>query len=144
MKCALIIVILFIAGCSQKPATKSGLKLMLGHMLANSGGSFVNVTDPLKNTNTIFTLDANNTAVIEQGKYTIEAIVFEGPEFKSGVAKCGFTEDVNLNAIEANVIINLSSNECLNSRYDNFFLKLKSTTISKWNLDLWNRSHWGP
>ena len=144
MKCVLIIVILIISGCSQKPTTKSGFQLILGHTLDNSGGSFVNVIDPLKNNSTIFTLDANNSAIIEQGKFTIEAIIFGGPEFKKGTPKCGFVEAINLNAAEASVTINLSSNECLNPRYNNFFLKLNSTTTSKWDMDQWDRSHWRP
>lgn len=144
MKCVFVIIFLIIAGCSQKPTTKSGFQLILGHTLDNSGGSFVNVIDPLKNTSTIFTLDANNSAIIEQGKYIIEAIVFGGPEFKTGTAKCGFAQAVSLNAAEASVVITLSSTECLNPRYNHFFLKLNSTTTSKWDLDQWDRSHWRP
>lgn len=144
MKCFLIFLILGIAGCSQKPTTKSGFQLILGHTLDNSGGSFVNVIDPLKNNSTIFTLDANNSAIIEQGKYTIEAVVYGGPEFKTGITKCGFAQAINLSTAEANVVINLSTNECLNPRYNNFFLKLNSTTTSKWDLDHWDRSHWRP
>lgn len=144
MKSVLVIMVLIFAGCSQKPTTKSGFKLILGHSLDSSGGSFVNVTDPLKNANTIYTLDSSNSAIINQGKYTIEAIVFAGPELKSGTAKCGYVEAVNLSAAEANVTINLSASECLNSRYNNFFLKLKSNTISKWDLDQWDRSYWRP
>lgn len=144
MKCILVIFILTIVGCSKKSTTKSNFKLILGNTLANSGGSFVNVTESLTNTSLIFTLDANNSAIINQGKYSIEAIVFTGPEFKSGLAKCGFTEAVNLNSAESSVTINLNSNECSNSRYNNFFLKLKSSTTSKWDVDQWDRSHWGP
>lgn len=144
MKYVLGIIILITAGCSQKSTTKSGFHLILGHTLDTSGGSFVNVIDPLKKTSTIFTLDGNNSATIDQGKYTIEAIVFAGPDFKSGPAKCGFAEAVNLNSAEATVIINLSTSECSNARYNNFFLKLKSTITSKWDLDHWDRVHWGP
>ena len=103
MKCILIIVILIFAGCSQKPTTKSGFKLILGNTLDNSGGSFVNVIDPLKNSSTIYTLDSTNSAIIGQGKFTIEAIVFSGPESKSGTPKCGYVDAVNLSTAEASV-----------------------------------------
>lgn len=133
-----------IAGCSQKPSKKSGVKIILGRTIDSSGGAFVNVINPLSNTSIILKLDVNNSTVIEQGKYNIEAIVFSGPELKTGLIKCGLTEEVNLNLIESTVAINLNSDECLKSRYDNFFLKLKSTASSIWDLDQWNRSHWGP
>lgn len=144
MKYVLSLLILMTVGCSQKPTTKSGFQLVLGQNLSASGGSFVNAIDSSKNSSTIYTLDSNNSATIVQGKYTILAIVFSGPEFKSGTPKCGYTEAVDLSAAEATVVINLNTSNCQNARYNDFLLKLKSNTTASWDTDQWDCSYWGP
>lgn len=143
----LIIVSLFILGaCSQKPTTKSGFKLVLGQAaLSNgSGGAFINAVDSTNNVETIYQLDSENSAMIPQGSYTLLAVVFDGPDYKSGLLKCGSTAGVNLSEAEATVTINLTAAECTNAKYNNFILKLKQATIAKWDADQWDRSFWGP
>lgn len=145
MKHTLFILLFLLGACSQKPTTKSGFKLVLGHsaMATSTGGAFVNAVSTSSGAESVFPLDAENSATIPQGSYTLMAVIFAGPELKSGEMKCGATSGVNLNGPEATVTINLSVAECAQPKYTNFILKLKQNTVAKFDQDQWNRSYWG-
>lgn len=145
MKTRLFVLILLLSSCSQKPTTKSGFKLVLGHsaIATSTGGAFINAIGSSTKAETIYELDAENSATISQGSYTLMAITFAGPEKKSGDMKCGTADGVNLNGPEATVTINLNAADCAQPKYTNFILKLKQGTIAKWDNDQWDRSYWG-
>lgn len=145
MKYILIISLIILSSCSQKSTTKSGFKLVLGNsaLTASSGGAFINAVNSSTKAETVYELDSENSATISQGSYTLMAVIFAGPEYKSGELKCGTASGVNLNGPEATVTINLTVAECTQPQYTNFILKLKQGTVAKWDMDQWNRSHWG-
>lgn len=133
-------------GCSDKPKTKSGFKLVLGHAALETssvGGAFVQTTDLGTQSKSLYKLDSENSAMIPHGTYTISAVIFSGPDVASGVMKCGSVSNINLASPEATVTINLLEENCQQTMYATMILETKKNTTAKWNSDRWNLSYWG-
>lgn len=110
--------ITMIASCSNKPAAKQVFAFKLSAYTAGlemAGGTFVRAVS--SSSNKIVKLDANNSAEFPQGIWEFQAVRFQGPTPFGGKRYCGKIQNINLSAINQDVIININENNCLSEPF---------------------------
>lgn len=144
-KTIILSMLIFFNSCSQKQNSKSHFKFTLGNMaLATNSSAFINALDLINPKPNIIKLDSTNSANINLGIYQLLLVTFDGPEAKTGEMRCGSIDKAVINSSESTFNITVSKVECALPKYASTILELKTGVVSKWDLDHFDRSFWGP
>jgi hypothetical protein len=145
---SLIFILSFLSlySCSQGPKTNAGFKIFLaGNLLEqSSGGAYISAFERTTSKSDIYKLDSSGSAIIPYGTYDLQAVAFEGPSDRMGTILCSSLSNTKLSTEELTITMDLSSNECAQTKYLTTILTIKNGVSARWGFDLYDASHWGP